>query len=467
MGNKPGRVFWATVDRISNQGNGVVETDGGHFILGPVKSEAVSKTVRVRMVGPGQAELVDPDLRKDAYAQPSEGNDTSLAIGDVVKGRLRRRDSEGTPVLEQGGIRVRVPDGQLGDDVEVELVEFTGSSPQWTTAVGKRVDSDSSEDPDNAILGDIELYENLPEIHSDIIQCPAPGCDYTKTRSSVAGHVSGKKDEKHDWARLGYTGAIAFKNESTDRNTGPTGRTDVLHLSDSHLGAYFGGDGDYTITDGCYAGFRAAINVAIELSVDAVLNTGDLFHNDKFGIPSEVQKSAREELHRLAKAGIPFYTIDGNHERQEGRALLDVFEEEGLITRLSNTGVPVGSGIELYGRDFRTAKEWTQQSWSPNPSGTGRYGILGIHQSIAPLSSHEWSECTTSEVASMAGPQIHVVAAGHLHDTKIRWESGDPFVLADSTEPSRAAAQDHPTVGCFIQDDGSLRHRRIKLQLLI
>jgi hypothetical protein len=66
MGNSGGRTFWATIDRLSNQGNGVVEKDdGSHFIVGPVREEAVGKTVEVRMVGPNEAELVDSDLRKD------------------------------------------------------------------------------------------------------------------------------------------------------------------------------------------------------------------------------------------------------------------------------------------------------------------------------------------------------------------------------------------------------------------
>ena len=109
MGNSGGRTFWATIDRLSNQGNGVVEKDdGSHFIVGPVREEAVGKTVEVRMVGPNEAELVDSDLRKDVYAERTESTDSDLSEGDIVPGRILKQSAEGVPLLEKEGIRIEV-----------------------------------------------------------------------------------------------------------------------------------------------------------------------------------------------------------------------------------------------------------------------------------------------------------------------------------------------------------------------
>ncbi len=85
MGNSGGRTFWTTIDRLSNQGNGVVEKDdGSHFIVGPVREETVGKTVEVQMVGPNEAELVDSDLRKDVYAERTESTVRDLSVGRIV-----------------------------------------------------------------------------------------------------------------------------------------------------------------------------------------------------------------------------------------------------------------------------------------------------------------------------------------------------------------------------------------------
>lgn len=467
MGNSHGQTFWARIDRISNQGNGVVKRDdGGHFIVGPVREEAVGKTVEVRIVGPDKAELLDSDLRKDVYAKRSKSGSQNLSEGEVVTGRVLKRSAEGIPVFEKEGIRIEVPGAELNEVVKVQLAEVSSTTSEWTTAVGRPVDDEiaSNHGFEGSVEAEIELYDELPTISPGTVTCPVAGCGYSGQPASVAGHVSGKRDSQHDWTQLGYAGANAYKRRMSTVGGNLRSSTTLLHISDSHLGASLSETGHYPSDSRCLNGFRRAIDIAIGRGVDAVLNTGDLFHNDRRGIPSGVEDSARNQLKRLAEQDIPFYSIDGDHERETGREVLKALERERLVTQLSETPHKVGDGLALYGRDFTPTKEWESTTWSPNSPLTDRFGIAAIHQSIKPISNSNWPHCTVEDVVSTVGPYVHAIAAGHLHQTGIDWNDGLPFVLGGTTEPQRARqASINPVVGLFTQDGNALQYQRIQL----
>jgi len=469
MGDSGGRTFWATIDRLSNQGNGVVEKDdGSHFIVGPVREEAVGKTVEVRMVGPNEAELVDSDLRKDVYAERTESTDRSLSEGDIVSGRILKRSAEGVPLIEKEGIRIEVPGAELNEEVKIKVQEISGSNPQWVTATGTHVDQDpaSNDSREGSVIGDVELYDELPTTSSGTVTCPVSGCEYTGEPASVAAHVSGKRDSKHDWSQLGYVGANAYKRTISTTGQDLQSQTSLLHISDSHLGASLSKTGGYSSESRCLTGFRRAIDIAIEREVDAVLNTGDLFHNDRHGIPRTVKEAAQEQLTRLAERDIPFYSIDGDHERDAGREVFREFERDGLVTQLNETPQLVGQGLALYGRDFTPTTGWESTTWSPTPTSTDRFGIAAIHQSIEPISNSEWPECTVADVLASVGSHVHAIAAGHLHRTGIDWNEELPFILGGTTEPQRARQVSiKPVIGLFTQDGTSLRYQRVQLTL--
>lgn len=467
MNSARGRTFWATIDRISNQGNGVVERDdGSHFIVSPVREKAVGKRVEVRMVGSEKAELVDSDLRKDVYAKQSESGSQRLSKGDVVSGRILKRSAEGIPVFEKKGMRIEVPGAELNQVVEVKLEEVSRSDAQWATATGRPVDDEiaSNHGLEGSVVAKTQLYDELPTTAPKTVTCPVTGCGYSGQPASVAAHVSGKKDPQHDWNQLGYTGANAYKRRLSTAGKELQSSTTLLHISDSHLGASLSETGDYSVDSRCFRGFRRAIDIAIGRGVDAVLNTGDLFHNDRRGIPTKVKESVHDQLKRLAEQDIPFYSIDGDHERETGREVLRAFEQDELVTQLSETPQLVGSGLALYGRDFTPANKWESTTWSPNPPGTDRFGIAAIHQSIKPISNSDWPECTVDDVVTTVGSHVHAIAAGHHHRTGIDWHDDLPFVLGGTTEPQRARqASIKPIVGLFTQDENALRYERIHL----
>jgi len=446
----------------------VEKDDGSHFIVGPVREKAVGKTVEVRMVGPNEAELVDSDLRKDVYAERIESTDRALSEGDIVSGRILKRSAEGVPLLEKEGIRIEVPGAELNEEVKIKVGEISGSNPQWVTATGTPVNQDTtSEDGrEGSVIGDVELYDELPTTSSEMVTCPVSGCEYTGEPASVAAHISGKRDSQHDWSRLGYAGANAYKRKISTTGHDLQSQTSLLHISDSHLGASLSKPGEYSSDSRCLTGFRRAIDIALGREVDAVLNTGDLFHNDRHGIPRPVKEAAQEQLTRLAERDIPFYSVDGDHERDAGREVFREFERDGLVMQLNETPELVGQGLALYGRDFTPATGWESTNWSPTLPSTDRFGIAAIHQSIKPISNSEWPECTVADVLASVGPHVHAIAAGHLHRTGIDWNEELPFILGGTTEPQRARQVSiKPVVGLFTQDGNSLRHQRVQLTL--
>jgi len=471
MGRGRGSTFWATIDRISNKGNGVINKDGGgHLNVGAVKEEVVGQTVEVRKLGHNKAELVDPDLRKDVFAKQNESETEDITIGEIISGRITKQTPDGTPVLEKGGTRIKVPDAKLNETVEIEIESFPETNSQWQIALGKRTtetDDTSEEGLLGSVQSDVVLYDELTTSNSGTVTCPAVDCSYTGQPASVAGHVSGKRDDNHKWTKLGYDGANAYKSTVTASTEPPEATTHLLHLTDSHLGASLSTNSEYSNESRCLKGFQRAIDIAIDQEVDGVFNTGDFFHNDRHGIPKEVEEAARNQLQRLAKREIPFYSIDGDHERNEGREVLKSFEREGLVIALSEEPRLVGDGIALYGRDYTQSKSWTGTDWSPQPQPGNRYSILALHQSIAPISNSDDPDCTVKDVATIAKPHVQAIATGHLHLTGIRWQQELPFVLGGTTEPERAGhTSNDPVVGLFIQTEGgSLRYQRLKLSI--
>lgn len=468
MGRNRDGTFWATINRISNNGNGVITKDeGGHLNVGPVKKEIAGQRVEVRKTGHNEAELVNPDLRKDVFAKGAESETEDLTVGDIVSGRITKQTTNGTPVLEKDGTRIKIPDAKLNEKVEIEIESFPETNSQWQIALGKRTTETDDTDMDDlfySVESDVVLYDDLITSNSGTVTCPVSGCSYTGQPASVAGHVSGKRDDKHEWARLGYQGANEYKSTVTARTEPPDSATHLLHLSDSHLGASLSTDSSYSSESQCLKGFRRAIDVAIDLDVDGVLNTGDLYHNDRHGIPTDIREAIKSQLERLVNQDIPFYSIDGNHEREEGRGVLELLEREGIVIGLGENPQLIGDGIALYGRDYAPSNNWTSTDWSAKPKPANRYGILALHQSIAPITNSATPDCTVEDVAKIAEPHVQAIAVGHLHRTGVHWQQELTFVLGGTTEPERAAHHSNePVVGHFIQDGDSLRYRQLTI----
>lgn len=101
------------------------------------------------------------------------------------------------------------------------------------------------------------------------------------------------------------------------------------HISDIHLGAF----PDPILRELEKRSLDETVNRCIELGVDFVLISGDIFH---VGIPdlSVVNDSIRI-FRKLAQAKIPLYAIYGSHDyTPNGTSIIDILETAGILTNV-------------------------------------------------------------------------------------------------------------------------------------
>jgi DNA repair exonuclease SbcCD nuclease subunit len=97
----------------------------------------------------------------------------------------------------------------------------------------------------------------------------------------------------------------------------------LAHMSDLHLGYKAGRKNtpqgiNWRVADG-YKALHDCINEILEDgSVDAVLVSGDVFHVPEPDVNSII--IAQREFRRLARAGLPVYSIAGNHDKSDIRS---------------------------------------------------------------------------------------------------------------------------------------------------
>ena len=101
------------------------------------------------------------------------------------------------------------------------------------------------------------------------------------------------------------------------------------HISDIHLGAFH----DTVIRELEKQVLNDTVNKCVELSVDFVLISGDIFH---VGIPdlSVVNDSIRI-FRKLQEAKIPIYAIYGSHDyTPNGTSIIDILDTAGILTNV-------------------------------------------------------------------------------------------------------------------------------------
>ncbi|MFC6723409.1 exonuclease SbcCD subunit D [Halobium palmae] len=292
-------------------------------------------------------------------------------------------------------------------------------------------------------------------------ECPVSGCSYRNTIPSIAAHVSGKKDGRHDWRRLEYDGAWDFRtNYHCDQTANPVS---VLHMTDTHIGKKLGGYGSQQWPVDCVGGFVNAITEALLLNVDAVLHTGDIFHNDRHGITKEHIEACRTQLVRLRSAAIPFYYILGDHARKAGQQQMNVFETEGLACNLSESPTTIDDGLSLYGVNFHDEDWWDSPNWRPHS--TERPSILALHQSMTPFTKAQRAECALEVVLdrfqTAGGPVPEIVAVGQFY-RQIDQPVGTSRVICGGATERLGSTKSSlaPCVGLFRSDNGNISYQR-------
>ena len=186
------------------------------------------------------------------------------------------------------------------------------------------------------------------------------------------------------------------------------------HLSDTHLGhrqyGIFEREQDF------YELFEKTIDKIIELDVDFVINSGDLFDYSR---PStDALLSFQKGLLKLNRAGIPVYAIAGNHDsilRKDVKPPLTLFKELGLNLISREDTFYEFEDILICGVPYepKARKSVLEENFAELSEMAKKYSksILVLHQGIKELLPMEY-EITMEDLPE----NFDYYALGHLHD---------------------------------------------------
>jgi DNA repair protein SbcD/Mre11 len=219
-----------------------------------------------------------------------------------------------------------------------------------------------------------------------------------------------------------------------------------VHLSDSHLG-YRQYGLKQRLTDWSRA-TEEIVNYAIKNEVDFVLHSGDLFNSNLVDHTTLIH--AIKILSPLKQAQIPFFVIDGNHDRRKGSQsdtannvlqyleLVDYLGPDGdnldaAIRQIDETNI---IGLGYYGIYLRSKIEnfFNQMPDAPN--------IILLHAAVEHHVAEGHPDISLSELETLR-PKTAYLALGHAHN---KFQINDWIFNPGSPEYYRFTDQDYKRV---------------------
>jgi DNA repair exonuclease SbcCD nuclease subunit len=162
--------------------------------------------------------------------------------------------------------------------------------------------------------------------------------------------------------------------------------TVLLHTSDTHLGYH-----QYHLRERANdfaTVFEQVIDDAIDLDVDGVVHSGDMFHDSNPRIAPLLH--AIQQLRRLQAADIPFLTVAGNHDSTRDEQWVSVFTEVADAIHLSHDPTVIGD-VAIYGQDYVPPSRRNQLEYDFEEY-DAEHAVLVAHGAFEPLVPHaEWS----------------------------------------------------------------------------
>lgn len=193
----------------------------------------------------------------------------------------------------------------------------------------------------------------------------------------------------------------------------------LLHIGDVHLGKrQYRSDIRY---NDHFDTFQESVDMAVDLDVEAVIQTGDLFDTSNPSI--ETISRCIEILSTLTKNDIPFYAIVGNHERKRKEQWIDVINRIGNASRLSQDPEIIEDGatsVALYGIDAVRKPQWSSTEFDlQEPDQDIDTDIVCMHELMSPPISGDnttgMETYSSEKVLERFDTSIDVLALGDFH----------------------------------------------------
>lgn len=243
--------------------------------------------------------------------------------------------------------------------------------------------------------------------------------------------------------------------------------TRILHVSDTHLD-YRQYQNDERRQDYADA-FNHAIDIAIEENVDAVLHTGDLFHDKSPSLGSQIE--CAKIIHRLENEPaeeIPFLTIVGNHERKRDYQFVDYLElpNDHLVQLDNEENNPyiVNDDVAIYGFDYIPTPSWKSTDLTLTPPETDCFILVAMHQLLHPPVPEIMAQHNTADVLDRFGIEIDALALGDYHQREQTTLNGTRVWYPGSTEKTKDDDGPNHFVD-ILELDGSELDRRVRREI--
>ncbi|MEU6036052.1 DNA repair exonuclease [Actinomadura sp. NPDC047616] len=239
----------------------------------------------------------------------------------------------------------------------------------------------------------------------------------------------------------------------------------ILHAADLHIDSPLRGLSRYPgapAEDLRLATRRALENLvqlAIDLSVDAVLLAGDVYDGEWRDYHTGLYFN--QQMTRLGRAGIAVYMVSGNHDAQN-RTLRKLRPPENvhlLATEKPETIRNDKIGLSVHGQGFARwdLTENLAAGYPPRDSGMFNVGLLHTALEGGNPDHQRYAPCSISDLEARG---YHYWALGHIH--KYRIVSEEPWIVYPGNLQGRHAREVGPK-GCVIVtvDDTTLQVRSV------
>ena len=200
------------------------------------------------------------------------------------------------------------------------------------------------------------------------------------------------------------------------------------HFADLHLGSWK----DSKMKELSLKSFNEALDRCLQLNVDFILFSGDLFDN---AVPSlDILKDVTKKIKQINDEGIKFYVIAGSHDfSPSGKTMLDVLENAGLIVNVCkgeivnemlklNFTIDPKTGAKItgmIGKKGMLDKKYYQNLNRDNLEQEQGYKIFMFHTTLTELKPEEL-QMIESQPVSLLPKNFNYYAGGHIHHPVIK-----------------------------------------------